>query len=204
MDEKIKLDQSVKFLKPKIKEVPQVAIILGSGLGGLADELDNSEVIDCKDIPNYPVSTVSDHAGIWVFGRAHNVPVLALKGRVHTYEGYSTRTVTYSIRLMAQLGIKRLVVTNASGGVNPDFQPGDLMLITDQINWMFDNPLIGDNSISADQRFIDMSEAYDKIYLEKARAVSRELNIELKSGILFTSKGPTYETAAENGASRWR
>ena len=202
MEEYKQVDESVQFLKPKIKETPQVAIILGSGLGVLADEMEERQVIDCRDIPNYPVSTVPDHAGIWVLGKLNNVPILALKGRVHTYEGYSARRVTYSIRLMAQLGISRLVVTNASGGINKSFKPGDLMVITDHINFMFDNPLVGDNKIPANQRFVDLYEAYDKKYIQGALNVSNSLNIPVKTGVLLTSKGPTYETAAEINMAR--
>ncbi len=195
--EQKQLTDSVQFVKSKIKEVPDVAIILGSGLGSLADELDDSVLINCQNIPHYPVSTVPDHAGIWVFGRLKSANILALKGRVHTYEGYSARRVTYPIRLIAKLGIKRLIVTNAAGGVNPEFKPGDLMLIKDHINFMFDNPLIGDNEVKAKKRFVDMCGAYDKKYFNAAKQISAKLDIPLKSGVLLTLRGPTYETASE-------
>lgn len=197
MNEQTQLNEALHFVKSKIKTIPTVAIILGSGLGTLADEIENKFIIDCRDIPHYPVSTVADHAGIWVIGELKKVPVLALKGRVHTYEGYSARKVTFSIRLMAKLGINRLIVTNASGAVNANFQPGDLMLIEDHINFMFDNPLVGDNCVAADQRFVDMFEAYDKTFIKKTKELAKRLKIPLKSGVLLTSKGPTYETAAE-------
>ena len=189
--------QSIKFIKQKFKKIPSVAIILGSGLGALADELEDKTIINCADIPFYPVSTVADHEGLWIFGELNGVLILVLKGRVHTYEGYSARRVTYSIRLMAKLGISRLAVTNASGGINEDFKPGDLMVITDHINFMFDNPLIGDNKVPANQRFIDLYEAYDKVYIQEAFNIAKSLNIPVRCGVLLTSKGPSYETAAE-------
>ncbi|OQX87143.1 purine-nucleoside phosphorylase [candidate division KSB1 bacterium 4484_87] len=197
MDEKQQLEQSLQYIKDKIDIQPKLAIILGSGLGSLADTLKNSTVISTAKIPHYPISTVPDHAGIWVIGYVSNVPILALKGRVHTYEGYSAREVTYSIRLMAKLGIEKLIVTNAAGGANPNFAPGDLMVITDHINFLFDNPLIGDNQVSADQRFVDMYNAYDKNFIQNTITLGKSLDIPLQSGVLFSSKGPTYETAAE-------
>lgn len=197
MTEKDQLQESLQFVKSKIKIKPEIAIILGSGLGSLADIIENSVKISTAEIPYYPISTVSDHAGLWVIGELNNVPVLALKGRVHTYEGYSARKVTYGIRLMAELGIKKLIVTNASGGANRNFSPGDLMIITDHINLLFDNPLIGDNQVPASQRFVDMYNAYDKIFIEKTLELGKSLGIPLQQGVLLTSKGPSYETAAE-------
>jgi len=197
-----KLKQSLKFISQKVKNKPAAAIILGSGLGSFGDELIDKEIINCKDIPHYPAPRVAGHAGIWIFGRLGNVPVLALKGRVHTYEGYSTRQVTYPIRLLAKLGIDKLVVTNASGAINTDFNPGDLMLIKDHINFLFDSPLIGDNTVSADQRFIDLSQAYDPEFIEGAKSIAQKLNIPLRTGILICFRGPTYETAAEINMAR--
>jgi len=192
-----KLNESLKFINQEIKIKPSVAIILGSGLGSLGDELVDKIIIDCKDIPHYPVPSVVGHAGIWIFGRLENVPILALKGRVHTYEGYSTRQVTYPIRLMAKVGVDKLVVTNAAGAINKDFNPGDLMLIKDHINFLFDSPLIGDNTLSADQRFIDLSQAYDSEFIKGALNVSQRLGIQLQTGVLICFRGPSYETAAE-------
>ncbi len=197
MNERQQLEESHLFLKQRIKKIPQVAIILGSGLGPLADELKDKLIIDCREIPHYPSSTVPDHAGLWVAGYLDNTYIMALKGRVHTYEGYSARRVTYSIRLLAKLGITRLVATNAAGGINQKFQTGDLMVITDHINLLFDNPLIGDNDVPAEQRFLDLYEAYDKKYIEKTLDLGKLLDIPLQTGVLLTSKGPTYETAAE-------
>ncbi|UCE05026.1 MAG: purine-nucleoside phosphorylase [bacterium] len=192
-----KLQDSLKFISQKSKTKPSVAIILGSGLGSFGDELVEKVIIDCHDIPHYPVPRVAGHAGVWIIGKLANVPILALKGRVHNYEGYSTRQVSYPIRLLAKIGIDKLVVTNAAGAINKDFNPGDLMLIKDHINFLFDSPLIGDNKLPADQRFIDLSRAYDPKYFEGALNVSQSLQIPLRTGVLICFKGPSYETAAE-------
>jgi len=191
------LVDSINYLNKQIKQFPHTAIILGSGLGRLVDEMIEKTIINGANIPHYPLSTVADHAGTWVVGKLANIRILALKGRVHTYEGYSARRVTYSIRLMAKLGVSRLIITNAAGGINKNFRPGDLMIITDHINLMFDNPLIGDNSVSAQQRFVDMSNAYDKKYIKGAIETAYALNIPIQTGVISTAKGPTYETAAE-------
>ena len=196
------IEESIQYLKQYIDDMPEIAIILGSGLGPLANELENKTIINCSDIPNYPISTVPDHAGIWVLGELNGIRLLVLKGRVHTYEGYSARRVTYSIRLMAKLGIRSLIITNAAGGINKNFKPGDLMIITDHINLMFDNPLIGDNQVPASQRFVDLYNAYDKKYIEGALKIAKKLDIQIQTGILSTAKGPTYETAAEVKMSR--
>ena len=196
------IKESIQFIKKAISQIPEIAIILGSGLGPLADELENKTIIKCADIPHYPASTVPDHAGIWVFGELSNIRILALKGRVHTYEGYSARRVTYSTRLMAELGISRLIITNAAGGINKNFNPGDLMIITDHINLMFDNPLIGDNQAPAEKRFVDLYNCYDKDYIEGAINTANRLGIKIQTGVLSTAKGPTYETAAEVRMSR--
>jgi purine-nucleoside phosphorylase len=195
--EQQKIKDSCKFISQKIKTRPSAAIILGSGLGSFGDELSDKTIIECQHIPHYPVPSVAGHAGVWIFGKLENIPILALKGRVHTYEGYSAREVTYPIRLLAELGIDRLVVTNAAGAINQNFKPGDLMLIKDHINFLFDSPLIGDNTVSADQRFIDLSQAYDSKFFSDALSVSKRLNIPLQTGVLICFKGPSYETAAE-------
>jgi purine-nucleoside phosphorylase len=197
-----KLNESLKFISHKIKTKPSLAIVLGSGLGSFGDELSEKIIVNCKDIPHYPVPRVAGHAGVWIFGKLENNPILALKGRVHTYEGYSAREVTYPIRLLAKMGINRLVVTNAAGAINKRFHPGDLMLITDHINFLFDSPLIGDNTLSAEQRFIDLSQAYDPEFIKAALIVSRHENISLQTGILICFRGPSYETAAEIGMAR--
>jgi purine-nucleoside phosphorylase len=195
--EQEKLAESLKFINSQIKTQPSVAIILGSGLGSLGDELSEPTIINCQDIPHYPVPHVAGHAGVWIFGKLENVPILALKGRVHTYEGYSAREVTYPIRLLAEVGIRKLVITNAAGAINKNYKPGDLMIINDQINFLFDNPLIGDNSLSAEQRFTDLSAAYDKDFIDRTMTISQSLNFQLQKGVLICFKGPSYETAAE-------
>jgi len=189
--------QSLKFINQQTNIKPTLAIVLGSGLGSFGDELMDREIVNCKDIPHYPVPHVAGHAGIWIFGRLENVPILVLKGRVHTYEGYTARQVTYPIRLLAKLGIDKLVVTNAAGAINKDFKPGDLMLIKDHINFLFDSPLIGDNTVSADQRFVDLSQAYDPGFINGAKNTAMQLNIPLLIGVLICFRGPAYETAAE-------
>jgi purine-nucleoside phosphorylase len=192
-----KLKQSLKFISQQVNIKPVAAIILGSGLGSFGDELIDKEIVNCKDIPHYPVPRVAGHAGVWIFGRLENVPILALKGRVHTYEGYSTRQVTYPIRLLAEMGIEKLIITNAAGAINKDFNPGDLMLIKDHINFLFDSPLLGDNTLSANQRFIDLSLAYDPGFIDGAKSIAQKLNIPLRTGVLICFRGPAYETAAE-------
>ena len=195
--EQQKLNKSFQFLESKIRLSPAIAIILGSGLGSLADELTEKTIINCIDIPHYPAPRIPGHAGLWVIGKLDNVPVLALKGRVHTYEGYTARQVTYPINLMNKLGLTKLIITNAAGGINTNFNTGDLMIINDHINFLFDSPLIGDNTLSADQRFIDLSQAYDFKYIQGALTVAQLLKIPVQTGVLICFKGPSYETAAE-------
>lgn len=191
-----KLEESLNFINKQTDLKPKIGIILGSGLGIFADMLESVHKIPTLKIPHYPRSTVEGHAGNLVFGNWQNIPVLAVQGRTHFYEGYSIEKVTYIIRIMAALGLKLLLVTNASGGINPDFSPGDLMLITDHINGMFRNPLIGPLKYGGD-RFPDMSNPYASDYFETIESIARLKNIKLKKGILYTSTGPTYETAAE-------
>lgn len=191
------LQDAFEFIRQKIPLTPSAAIILGSGLGSFADELRDKITIDCKEIPHYPVPRVVGHAGVWILGWLEEIPILALKGRVHTYEGYSARQVTFPIRLLAKLGIQRLVITNAAGAINPNFEPGDLMLITDHINFLFDSPLIGDNLLPAEKRFIDLSEPYDRKFSQGALEVAQRLGIRLRSGVLICFQGPSYETPAE-------
>lgn len=191
------LAKAKKYLRSQTDLSPKLAIILGSGLGPFADELENRTEIATADIPNYPVSTVSGHAGKWIFGEIQGKRVLALQGRVHSYEGYSLQQVTFPVHLMADLGIEKLIITNAAGGHNRHFQPGDLMLITDHINLMFDNPLFGINDDSRGPRFPDMSQPYDRELMAVAEKTALELGIKLHTGVLTALKGPTYETAAE-------
>lgn len=192
---KTQLDQAVKYIRSKTNAQPKLAIILGSGLGPFAEEVKNQISIPTSSIPNYPPSTVEGHAGKWIFGEIDDKTILAMKGRVHSYEGYPLPKVTFPVQLMAQLGIENLIVTNAAGGHNPRFKAGDLMLITDHINLMFDNPLIGPNDLGT--RFPDMCEPYDSGLIALAERTALDLRINLQKGVLASLKGPGYETAAE-------
>jgi purine-nucleoside phosphorylase len=191
------LQQAAAFIREKIGVMPQVAAILGSGLGSFADTAKKVTIIPTNTIPGYPVSTVSGHAGRWVFGEIEGKPVLLVQGRVHTYEGYAISRVAFFVHLLAELGIKKLIVTNASGGVNPHFKPGDLMLIDDHVNFMFANPLQGQVQRKWGPRWPDMSEPYSRELQDIAMKVASDLQIPLRRGVLFVSKGPSYETAAE-------
>jgi len=191
------LKQAAIFIKEKVGAVPQLAAILGSGLGPFANAAQNTTVIPTSAIPGYPISTVSGHAGRWVLGEIEGKPILLMQGRIHTYEGYPISRVVFPVHLMAELGVKKLIVTNASGGVNPQFKPGDLMLIDDQINLMFANPLRGQHEHKWGPRWPDMSDPYSRELQEVAMRVARELQIPLRRGVLLASKGPSYESAAE-------
>jgi len=196
VDEQL-LQQAAAFIKEKTGALPQLAAILGSGLGAFADAAQNAVSIPTSTIPNYPISTVSGHAGRWVFGEIEGKKILLMQGRIHTYEGYPIARATFPVHLMAELGIKKLIVTNASGGVNPLFNAGDLMLIDDQINLMFANPLRGQDKRKWGPRWPDMSDPYSRELQKIAMQVARELQIPLRRGVIFTSKGPSYESAAE-------
>lgn len=175
---------------------PETAVILGSGLGKLVDELTGTYEIDYKDIPNFPVSTVEGHSGRLIFGRLGGKEIMAMQGRFHYYEGYSMKEVTFPVRVMHELGIKTLFVSNAAGGTNPNFEIGDLMIITDHINFFPEHPLRGKN-ISYGPRFPDMSEAYDRTLIARAKKIASQKGITLREGIYIGTQGPTYETPAE-------
>ncbi|MHB1126826.1 MAG: purine-nucleoside phosphorylase [Bacillota bacterium] len=192
-----KLSDTTSFLQKRIMDQIQVGVILGSGLGELAEEITEGISIPYKDIPHFPVSTVSGHMGHLVIGYLSGQKVMAMRGRFHYYEGYSLEEVTYPVRVMQRLGIKVLVVTNAAGGINDLFHPGDLMLINDHINLIGHNPLRGENQKEAGPRFPDMSEAYHRGYRELARDVSQRLGIPLHEGVYAGVTGPSYETPAE-------
>ncbi|GCF94283.1 purine nucleoside phosphorylase [Enterococcus florum] len=192
-----KIQQTAEFIQGKGVTDVEFGLILGSGLGELAEEIQEPVVISYNDIPHFPVSTVVGHAGQLVYGSLSGRKVLAMQGRFHYYEGNPMETVTYPVRVMAALGIHSVVVTNAAGGVNLDFTPGNLMLIQDHINFMGTNPLIGPNDENMGPRFPDMSAAYDGAYQEKAREVAKKLELDLKEGVYMGFTGPTYETPAE-------
>lgn len=195
LQEKIK--QAASFIREKGVGEIEIGLILGSGLGELGDEVENAIQIPYETIPNFPTSTVEGHAGQLVYGTLGGKKVLAMQGRFHYYEGYSLEMVTFPVRVMKALGIHSVIVTNAAGGLNLDFTPGELMLITDQINFTGVNPLIGPNDNEMGVRFTDMSQAYDKEYQEIVRNVAKEMNLDLKEGVYMGFTGPTYETPAE-------
>jgi purine-nucleoside phosphorylase len=192
-----KIQLAAEFLKKQIKTKPEIGLILGSGLGVLADEIQSAVRIPYEQIPNFPISTVEGHAGQLVFGMLNNVQVVAMQGRFHYYEGYRFSQVTFPVRVMKELGVTRLIVTNAAGGVNKEFSPGDLMLITDHINNMGSNPLIGQNDSKLGPRFPDMSEAYSKELITKAKTIAARIGLKLQEGVYIGNTGPTYETPAE-------
>ena len=186
-----------EFIRSQIGEfVPQVGIILGTGLGGLAESIDVKYSIDYSSIPNFPVSTVEGHKGRLIFGELGGKQVVAMQGRFHYYEGYTMQQVTFPVRVMKLLGIQTLFVSNASGGINTSFRTGDLMIITDHINLM-PNPLIGKNMAELGPRFPDMHNCYDKDLIAAATEIAAEHNIKLQYGVYVGGTGPTFETQAE-------
>lgn len=192
-----KVIESVNYIKSKAENKPVVAVILGSGLGDLASTVENSVFIEYKDIPNFPQTTVAGHAGRLVFGKIRGVEVVLMQGRFHYYEGFTMKEVTYPVYVMKQLGIKKLIVTNACGGINTSFSPGTLMIINDFINLISDNPLIGINDERFGLRFPDMSEPYKIELIEKAKTIADDIGVEYKEGVYAGFMGPYYETAAE-------
>lgn len=191
------IQTAASFINEKLQQQPKIGLILGSGLGVLADDIENPVKIPYNEIPGFPVSTVEGHAGQLVCGQLSGVEVIAMQGRFHYYEGYSMDKVTFPVRVMKELGIERLIVTNAAGGVNESFEPGDLMIITDHINNMGTNPLIGPNDSRFGVRFPDMSEAYSKNLRGIAKEVAEKCNITIKEGVYVGNPGPVYETPAE-------
>ena len=175
---------------------PEVGIILGTGLGGLVKEIEISYSIPYENIPNFPISTVEGHSGKLIFGMLGSKRVVAMQGRFHYYEGYTMQQVTFPVRVMKQLGITHLFVSNASGGVNPEFEVGEIMIINDHINF-FPNALIGKNLSELGPRFPDMSEAYDKSMIQKAKEIAKRNSIKVSEGVYLGLTGPTLETPAE-------
>ena len=192
-----KLMRCLACVREKTDFKPEVALILGSGLGDFADEIKIADTIECTDIEGFPVSTVKGHKGRFVFGYVEETPVVIMQGRVHYYEGYDMKDVVLPTRLMGMMGAKKILLTNAAGGCNPDFKPGDLMMITDHITTGVPNPLIGPNIEELGTRFPDMSEVYSKRLREVIRACAKECNLEIKEGVYVQFTGPNYETPAE-------
>ena len=192
-----KINEAVEYLGKHTDVQPELGIILGTGLGGLVNEINIIDTISYEDIPNFPVSTVESHSGKLIFGELGGKHVVAMQGRFHFYEGYSLQEVTFPVRVMKLLGIKRLVVSNASGGVNPDYEIGEIMILNDHINLFPGNPLIGKNIDDLGPRFPDMSDAYDVDMIAIAEKVAEENNIRVAKGIYAGLTGPTLETPAE-------
>jgi len=192
-----KIKETSEFLKSKISMIPEVGIILGSGLGGLADKITDAVSFSYCDIPNFPVSTVEGHSGKLIFGKLGGKNVVAMQGRFHYYEGYGMKEVTFPVRVMKMLGVEYLFVSNAAGGLNPKFNVGDIMVITDHINYFPENPLRGKNLDEMGVRFPDMSKAYDPDLIKLADEVAQKEEISLRKGVYIGSTGPTLETQAE-------
>lgn len=190
------IKETAAWLKTRMTTAPKTAIVLGTGLGQLASEITDTYDFPYKDIPNFPVSTVEGHDGRLIFGKLGGKDILAMKGRFHYYEGYSMKEVTFPIRVMKELGIETLFVSNAAGGANKDFRIGDLMIIKDHINFFPEHPLRGKN-IPQGPRFPDMHEAYDKQLIAMADAIAEEKGIRVVHGTYFGVQGPSYETPAE-------
>lgn len=191
------IQEACAFIENKITSKPSIGLILGSGLGVLGDEIENPINIPYKEIPHFPESTVAGHKGQLVIGTLEGKQVIAMQGRFHYYEGYTMKQVTFPVRVMKELGIESVIVTNAAGGINKGFNPGDLMLITDHINNMGNNPLLGPNDDRLGVRFPDMSQVYNRELLSHAESCANELDLSVQKGVYVGNTGPIYETPAE-------
>lgn len=196
------VEKAAEFIKSKIDGDYEIGIICGSGLGGLCDKVENPVYVNYADIPNFPVSTAPGHMGRFVFGILSGKKVVCMQGRVHYYEGYSPESVVMPVRVMKILGVKKLIVTNAAGGINESFDVGDIMLITDHINFTGTNPLIGKNDDRFGVRFPDMSFAYSPLLRETAIKCAEKMGLNLREGVYLGCSGPSYETPAEIRAFR--
>ena len=191
-----KIQETALFIKERMHTAPDTAIILGTGLGSLVNEITDKYELKYEDIPNFPLSTVEGHSGKLIFGKLGNKDIMAMQGRFHYYEGYSMKEVTFPVRVMRELGIKTLFVSNAAGGMSPDFEIGDLMIITDHINTFPEHPLRGKN-IDYGPRFPDMSEPYSRQLIAQAKEIAAEKGIRVVEGVYVGVSGPTFETPAE-------
>lgn len=191
------IQEASLFIENQIGFRPEIGLILGSGLGVLADLIENAIEIQYHTIPHFPVSTVEGHAGTLVAGQIKGKNVIMMKGRFHLYEGYNAQVITFPVRVMKALGVEKLIVTNAAGGVDIEFEPGELMIITDHINNMGTNPLIGPNDKELGERFPDMSKPYSECLIKLAHSVADEQDFKLREGVYMANLGPTYETPAE-------
>jgi len=185
------------FLRQRLAATPRFGLILGTGLGKLAEQIENANVVPYGEIPYFVTSTAESHAGNLVFGRLGGLEVVAMQGRVHYYEGYTMRQITFPVRVMKALGADSLIVSNAAGGMHPQMAPGDLIAVVDHINLMGDNPLIGPNDERLGERFPDLSEPYDRAYLRLVESCAMDLGIRLQRGVFVAVAGPNLETAAE-------
>ena len=196
-------EESSKYIKNKIGELkPKIAIILGSGLGVLSEEIEDKIVINYKDIPNFPVSTVEGHAGELIIGKLNGIEIIAMNGRFHYYEGYDLKETTFPIRVFKLLGIEKLIITNASGGINTNFEAGDFMVINDYLSFFAESVLRGKNLDEFGERFTDMSQTFDKNLSEKLKEVIKKHAGRVQEGVYAYMKGPTFETPAEIRALR--
>ena len=191
------IDDAVKAIRTKTSSSPKIGIILGTGLGGLVQEIEKEVVIDYQDIPHFPVSTVESHHGKLIFGTLAGKKVVAMQGRFHFYEGYTMKQITFPVRVMKFLGVETLLISNAAGALNPLFQRGDIMLMVDHINLLGDNPLIGPNDETLGPRFPDMSEAYSRELIALAERAALDLKIKVQKGVYVVMQGPNLETRAE-------
>ena len=191
------INEATGYIQNKVNTKPEFGIILGTGLGALVNDIEIEHEIDYEDIPHFPVSTVESHSGKLIFGMLSGKSVVVMKGRFHYYEGYDMKQVTFPVRVLKMLGIKTLFISNASGGLNPDYQLSDLMIINDHINLLPESPLRGANLDEMGIRFPDMSDAYDKVMVEKALAIAQENGIRAHSGVFAAVSGPSLETPAE-------
>lgn len=189
--------ETVHFLQSRSKVVPHTAIILGTGLGGLVDDLQIEDSIPYADIPHFPLSTVESHAGRLLLGTLNGEPVVVMQGRFHYYEGYNMQQVTFPVRVMAGLGVTKLLISNAAGGINPQYALGDLMALNDHINLLPENPLVGPNAAEWGPRFPDLFGAYSEPLLLKARHIAQQQGFELHQGVYAAVSGPNLETPAE-------
>lgn len=192
-----RIQETSAYLRAHVRGQPRFGLILGTGLGNLAEEVDDATRIPFRQIPHFVPSTAESHAGNLVFGHLGGVDVVAMQGRVHFYEGYTMQQVTFPVRVMKALGVDSLVVTNAAGGMNPQYATGDLVAIVDHINLMGGNPLVGPNDQRLGERFPDMSEPYDRAYLRRIEEIALDLKVRLHRGVFVAVAGPNLETAAE-------
>ena len=190
-------DEAVGFIKNQVKFEPKIGIILGTGLGSLVDGIEMVGTVAYDQIPHFPVSTVESHAGRLLFGNLRGKPVVCMQGRFHFYEGYSFKQIAFPIRVLKVLGMQTLIVSNAAGGMNPNFQPGDIMVIKDHINFFPGNPLIGPNDNALGDRFPDMYEVYNRKFIQLAKEVAVEQKLRIQEGVYVGVTGPCLETSAE-------